>query len=170
MRLALIAALALLLTTAADAQTAPGFINAAASQLAGRTVTVQCQSSEDTLADRYMTPRVYAYVLYYETDGVVGPGDVAQFRGDVCYALVRLHGGRLVHIDQAAEALLILAHESGHLRGMYGESEAECWALPRVGLTARLIAPWLTPSQTARLVRTARGIHRSLAPEYRSGC
>jgi hypothetical protein len=118
--------------TAATAQEA--FLGTVASEIAGRSVSVRCADLGDGAAE--------------EPGGRVGfvgtkPLDYAELRPDVCRRLLVLQRtpsppqtcsygmtdpvcGRWV--DDAAEALTVLAHESYHLHGVRDEAATECYA------------------------------------------
>jgi hypothetical protein len=89
-----------------------------ASLIAGKPVRIRCDESG-------------AYVgAVQHTEGVatVG-GELAYLTPDRCLDLYRLAFEGEVRSSQTARALVVLAHEAWHLRGVQDEGTAECYAL-----------------------------------------
>lgn len=147
-------------------------IDAAASWLAMRDVSVRCLTPEETANDPLIV--FYGAVAYVdgwvELDGRWHPGDNAVFKHGICETLLALLAwdARPYTVSDLAWALLVLAHESGHLRGHeWSGSEAltECWAIRHVGY----VAAWFGVSDPAArrlIVALAVAHHRSLPIEY----
>jgi hypothetical protein len=87
-----------------------------AAEIAGHRVTVSCDS------------RHVGYVQGDDGLAQVG-GRQAWLTTDICLALVRLRDGKLdPQGETASHAVVVLAHESWHLRGVASESLANCFA------------------------------------------
>lgn len=144
---------------AAAVFTSPPRLNETASWLAQRDVTVQCLTPQETSVDPVIG--VYGADAYVEgqrdRNGVWRPFDETVFAYGHCENLLAVVAGDLTGRDasKVAYSILVLTHESGHLRGHdWSEDEAktENWALRhfvpvavRLGLSeyqARLLLPW----------------------------
>jgi hypothetical protein len=99
-----------------------------ASLIAGKEVRIRCDES-----GQYVGAVQHA-------DGVatVG-GDLAYLTPERCHDLYRLAFEEEVTSSQTARAIVVLAHEAWHLRGVREEGTTECYALQSgVGLGVRL--------------------------------
>ena len=98
-----------------------------AAGIAGHRVTVSCD-------DRHV-----GYVQGDDGLAQVG-GRQAWLTTDICLALVRLRDGKLdPQSESASHAVVVLAHESWHLRGVASESLANCFAYQSgVGVAEKL--------------------------------
>lgn len=93
--------------------------SAAASAIAGKPVVVRCDT--DYLATGHT----------HDASGVaIVGGTRALLEPDVCHALLRLAAdGKVLSRERTSRALVVLAHEAWHLRGVRNESTTECYAL-----------------------------------------
>jgi hypothetical protein len=108
-----------------------------ASRIAGKEVRIRCDES-----GQYVGAVQHA-------DGVatVG-GDLAYLTPERCQDLYRLAFEGEVRASQTARAIVVLAHEAWHLRGIREEGTAECYAIQSgVGLGVRLGLPEDTARQ-----------------------
>ena len=117
---------------------------AVASEIAGRDVAVRCQGLIQYLVDVGWT----AGEVHAEASG--RPVDETRLDREVCADIERYPDERTkasfacVHVARpcgteaasVAYSLKVLAHESWHLRGVWSEAQAECYALQ----TTRLVA------------------------------
>ncbi len=116
---------------------------AAASQVAGRTVEVQCPGQ---LRRRFMTEIHDGEVQF--VDG--RPADETKVTGRVCDGLARLlDRGVLLDLDclqldacskddtAVAYAVSVLTHEAVHMRGVIDEAATECEAVKRSAAVAQ---------------------------------
>lgn len=118
-------------------------IDSTASWLALRKVSVHCLTPEEDRSDYAMViwgadAYVEGTIDYY---GRWHPGDFTVFNYGICETLIALSEGRAgqYSLPNLSLALLVLTHESGHLRGhRWSESEAETqrWALRHVVYTS----------------------------------
>lgn len=130
--------LALLAGTARASATYPE-LDAVASWLAMRPVEVRCLTQEESDAD--MNIVVWGASAYVEV--IEGkPADYTVFSYGLCERLLSVLSnswqGRYT-LSSLGWAVLVIAHESGHLRGhgWWGsESRTNCWALRHVRYTA----------------------------------
>lgn len=131
-RLLLFAVLATLLAAPASAAPAPdnATLDAAASWVAGHPVTVSCELDWPTFlseAQAHGLTGVGGFTTYLQ-DG----STVVYVAPDVCEQLLALDARKDVGTFFAADALLTLAHESVHQRGVADEGVADCTALSLV--------------------------------------
>jgi hypothetical protein len=167
---------------AATQRTAAGV----ASQLAGRPVTIRCQSFwADLLSINSHTGEVH-----FDANGQ--PADSAWLTRATCRNLHRFitsHGADLeclktftwtgfdwnaphdACIEKAApvgQAVITLAHESAHLRGIGSESDAQCLAERTATLAVTLLGG--DPATGPLLERLARAWNPSMSTEYQGPC
>ena len=116
-----------------------------AAQLAGRHVSVHCQTTTGELLD---AGSELGYVPY-GADGRLLPETVLKHQQ--CRDLAAY--GRDLDDPTAAEvvAVHVLTHESMHMRGESSESVAECEAMQRDAMTAELLGA--SPAAAQRLAR-----------------
>ena len=177
-------AASLLLAVAATfaASTASAFrqvptLDGAASWLAMRRVSVHCMTVAETANDPiFAFTGALAYVPgYRDRFQRWHPYDFAVFEHGQCEALESLMADDGEYgPDLIALALLILTHESGHLRGhrwSADEAKTECWAIRHVGYVAHRLGV-TDPAYRRLLVSWAVWYHRyELAPIYHQpGC
>ena len=141
-------------------------LDSLASWLAGRPVGVVCRDRDRdaNLVSAY-TPGAF------DRRGRWHPGSEIVMERTYCEALLDLirHDTRRWYVDTLAQAILLLAHETGHLRGWLDESLAQRWGLRNV---AR-VAEHLGYSHDAALLLLADAVEwqRDHAPKnYRAGC
>jgi hypothetical protein len=157
-----------------------------ASQLAGRPVSIRCQSFwADLLSINSHTGEVQ-----FDANGK--PADDAWLTRATCGHLHRFissHGADLeclktenwtgfdwtaphdACIEKAAtigEAVITLAHESAHLRAIGSESDAQCFAERAATSTVTLLGG--DPSTGPLLERLARAWNPSMPSEYQGPC
>lgn len=143
-------------------------INTVASWLAQRPVTVRCLNEREADSDPAIVFGAAAYVPGVEdTRGRWRPDDYAVFSPGLCEAILSLYGGQPVPFRSLAWAVLVLAHESGHLRGhrwAADESLTERWALRHYRYVALRLG--MTQEQARRALAIAIRHHRALPDEY----
>lgn len=148
---AVVLALALVGTASAANDPSPA-LDAAASAVAGKPVTVWCETDwsawSNLTSQAGYTPDGAEAFTYFDTPVVyASPG--------VC---ATLHLIRKALPFTAADALLALAHEATHQSGVVDEGETDCAALRQVAATAvRLGVPARVTTYTTKLVR--RRVH-----------
>jgi len=114
-----------------------------ASSLAGKRVEVRCWSQADWIRLLREEKAYTKHRIDEDTLGFAGiAGRRANLAPDVCDALVDLtyHEARPssdVARFQLAAAVVTLAHEPQHSRGVAVEAQAECYALQSAATTAR---------------------------------
>lgn len=122
----------------------PG-INGVASKLAGRSVEVRCFTEEETLADQVLAWGASGYVEgLYDASGRWWPSTYAVLAYGVCETIFDVVAwdlrGRT--LDDASWAILVLVHESGHLKAAKwsgNESKTQCWALQHYKATMQML-------------------------------
>jgi hypothetical protein len=121
-------------------------LSAVASQLVGFPVTVDCQSRGQEMID---LGHELGWVAY---DGSGRPQPHALIKRRPCSALRAYVGSDKdsPSRDQVV-AVHVLGHEARHMAGQTVEAEAECAAVQRDALTARLLGA--TPEQAGALAR-----------------
>lgn len=120
-------------------------LGAIASELAGRKVSVECPG----FLARLVAIGGDAGSVEFDRSG--RPVDHTELDGRTCAKLQALaddHGARLLEPD-TAQALVTLAHESFHLRGILSEAQTQCYAVQTVELAARRFG---VPPNRARAV------------------
>ncbi len=141
-------------------------LDALASWLAGRPARVVCRdrSRDPNLVSAY-TPGTF------DRRGHWHPGSSIVMDSTYCEALLDLirHDTRRWYVDTLAQALLLLAHETGHLRGWLDESRAQRWGLWNVARAAEHIG--YTRDAALLLLADAAQWQSLHAPDgYRRGC
>jgi hypothetical protein len=159
-------------------------LGAVASQLAGRPVSVRCQSFWANLLS------INGHTGEVQFDAAGRPADSTWLTRGTCGRLHRFvssHGSDLeclktedwsgfqwagphdACVDRAApigEAVITLAHESMHLRGIGSESEAQCGAERLATQTVELLGG--DPATGPLLERLARAWNPSMPTEYQA--
>lgn len=133
-----------------------------ASQLAGRAVTVDCQSTTGALVD---TGVELGYVPF---DAAGRPLPRTTLKRDPCARLrAYADGGQdRPGLDEVV-AVHVVTHEAMHMRGEPSEAASECQAVQRDAQTARLLGA--TPSQAAALSRRYwEEVYPLMPADYRS--
>ena len=148
-----------------------------ASSLAGRDVSIHCQSFWAELVD--ISGRSGS--VFFDHTGA--PGDEASLSRGTCKSLTRLADGDarddLACVEAAAflgacgrdadhlvHAVVTLAHESIHLRGEKDEAATQCYAVQLTARTAQLLGA--VPAQAAAIGRYALARQRYMPPSYQS--
>lgn len=116
-----------------------------ATKLAMRPVEYRCLSYQESLADSMI--QFWGAAAYVEWDFTEnengewkwGPKDYAVASFDSCQPLLQYLQGKVVAPSRLAWAVLVLTHESGHLRGMEDEAWTECWAIRHVRYVAQFL-------------------------------
>ena len=110
-------------------------------------------------------------------DGVatVG-GDLAYLTPERCHDLYRLAFENEVTSSQTARALVVLAHEAWHLRGVRDEGATECYALQsgvalgqRLGLSEGTARTLMSQQLAENAARSGAGAEYLVPPECRDG-
>jgi hypothetical protein len=132
-----------------------------AAEIAGHRVTVSCDNGR------------VGYVQGDDGLAQVG-GRQAWLTTDICLALVRLRDGKLdPQGESASRAVVVLAHESWHLRGVESESLANCFAYQSgVGVAQKLgVSPPTAEAMMRRQLARNRAVYGG-DPAYLvpSGC
>jgi hypothetical protein len=148
-----------------------------ASGLAGRDVSIHCQSFWGELVD--ISGRSGS--VSFDHDGA--PLDEASLSRGTCKWLVRVAGGdaradlacveAAVYVgacgrdaDHLVHAVVTLAHEAMHLRGETNEAAAQCYAVQLAARTAQLLG--VAPAQAAAIGRYALARQRYMPADYQS--
>lgn len=174
MRRLLLAALAsLLLAAPAAAYSTHPELDATASWLAQRPVTVRCLTAAEAEAD--MAIQLFGAAAYVEITPDGGPENYTVFDHGLCEKLLAVKDdswrGRY-SLSAIAWAVLVLTHESGHLRGWAwwtSEARTNCWALRH----ARYVALRLGASDDLSYGIRSWAVYwyRKQPPDYRlAGC
>jgi hypothetical protein len=109
-------------------------LSAVAARLVGAPVTVRCQSFGQELVD---LGSELGYVRY---DAAGVPGHHTLIKHGPCKALNDYRrSGKQHPTDDEVVAVHVLTHESMHMRGLTVEAAAECAAVQRDELTAKLL-------------------------------
>ncbi len=130
--------------------------------LAGAPVTVHCQTTTGSLVD---TGAELGFVRG-TADG--GLEHATTLKRDPCRALASYIGGDHEHPSRdEVVSVHVLTHESMHMRGERSETAAECEAMQRDALTARLLGASPT---AARALATAywAGVYPFMPDDYRT--
>lgn len=145
-----------------------------ASWLAQRPVQVHCLTQKETDNDEIIVFwGADAYVLGMKDDkGVWRPFDWTVFRHGLCEILLKLEAGQAADVptEELAWAILVITHESGHLRGWgwsANEAKTQCWAMRHF----RYVAQRFGVVDTAPLVAAALELHSRMPLNYQlSSC
>lgn len=165
--------LALSLSARAQASWSDKRIDGIASWLAGRPVSVNCLTLEESKSDFTIRMGAAAYVDgWFDAKNRWHPYDAAVFDHGICERLRDVLDGDASRWSgrSLAWAVLVLTHESGHLmdrRWSRDEAKTECWAVQhvqavgrRLGITALPLLQYLVNEQ-----------HRMLREQYQlPGC
>jgi hypothetical protein len=150
---------------------------AVASELAGRDVSIHCQSFWGELIDI----SGQSGSVWFDHEGA--PQDVADLNRETCKSLARLAAGDadsdLACVEAALQvgscgrdgdvlvhAVVTLAHESIHLRGERDEAATQCYAVQLTARTAQLLG--VLPAQAAAVGRYALARQSNMPAAYQS--
>jgi hypothetical protein len=145
-----------------------------ASAIAGHRVKVHCPGP----IRRHAFYEITEGRVRFSADGV--PDPETNLSGDACAGLRRvLDRGAGLNLEclywrcsqadtQAAMGLIVLTHESVHMRGVIDEGLTECEAERRVATTA--VALGLTPQSAQSVAHWARTDYAELLPEQYRLC
>lgn len=120
---------------AAAANRPNSIFDLAASEVAGKPVSVWCENSWVAWIQMRQ-----AAGLSPEGTGFTraGGAPIVYLSPEICFSLYSLLARESIGTYHAARALLVLAHEAVHQRGIVNEGEADCTALPLLpGLAVR---------------------------------
>jgi hypothetical protein len=134
-----------------------------ASEIAGRSVHVNCPGILERLADMNPNPGT----VFFDDEG--RPADFTDLDEKTCSTLDRFAEGKTGPRDEddVARALHVLAHESSHLAGVRNEAAADCYGLQRTAVAAEGLGA--DPAEAERLARIALAERAITAPpDYRS--
>lgn len=164
MKLALVLLVPLLLLTAwqyAKREENENRLALVASALAERDVEVSCPGFWTRLVE--ITPN--AGWVDFDEHGL--PADRTSLSADTCSNLERVWRGKDARSRDATWAILTLAHESWHLRGVKNEARTQCYAIQSVYAVARGLG---VDDREARLVaaRAALDHARQSPGDYKS--
>lgn len=171
---AAIAAACLLFAGTAQSFASYKVVNDLATWIAGRDVEVHCLTPQEAANDPAILFGATAYVDGLEDHkGVWHPGDYTVFNTGICEILVDLATeASFDTIEDQAWAVLVITHESGHLKGHWWagyENLTETWALRHVRYTAWRLG--VDEPHATDILREAIRHHNSLPEEYRApGC
>jgi hypothetical protein len=130
---------------------------AIASEIAGRTVDVNCPGLLARIADA----SAHAGTVFFDERG--RPADFTDLDDQTCSELDRFAEGKTDsgEDDKVARALHVLAHESSHLAGIRDEAAADCYGLQRTAFVAESLGA--DPEKAAARPPRARraGDHRA---------
>ncbi len=137
-------------------------LSEAASQLVGSPVSVHCLSFGQT----WVHAGSELGFVRWGADGVPEPRAVLSYEACAHLRDFAGLGGRTPDTDEII-AVHVLAHEAMHMAGRTVESEAECAAVQRDALTARLLG---ASDAISRLVavRYWRDVYPRMTDDYRS--
>lgn len=162
----------LLLATPAGGYEKYAPLNGLASWLAGRSVSVHCLTSDESVSDVGIIQGATAYVDgWLDDEGEWHPKDHTVFAYGVCESLMALKNRDAAEysVSELGWALLVLTHESGHLRGYWWsgyEDLTEVWALRHVRYAAWRLG-FKEPESTMLLAEAVKH-HNTLPEDYRS--
>jgi hypothetical protein len=171
--LAVVGLSALALAPSTSAWSSYPTLDATASWLAQRPVTVRCLTKQESLLDPWISG--WGAEAYVEITERGGPEDYAVFAYPWCKVLNAVRVGQAEAWTgwHVVVAILILTHESGHLRGAAGwkdEALVNCWAVRRAAAVA-VLRFGLPTSAIPAINSIASGIYLGQPPEYqRPGC
>ena len=137
----------------------------AASDIAGKPVSVRCDESRDYVGA----------VQHADGVAVVG-GELAILTPEICDELYRVAFAGETTGSRTGRALAVLAHEAWHLRGVRDEGAAECYALQsgvelgeRFGLSADTARRLMRQQLTENALRGVDSLEYRVPPECRDG-
>lgn len=134
--------------------------------LAGKPITVYCPATQADWSN-YVTSRGGPVGALGHTP-VVG-GSETYLSYSVCQALVKRESGKSMTLAALAQPILLLTHETEHMRGIEGEHDADCAALAVLPQTARAFGI-RNAKKIKRLVALARAIHAGQTLPYGGPC
>lgn len=147
-----------------------------ASWLAMRPVEIRCLTKEESEQDSYIAAYgAAAYVLGEEDERGWHPVNYAVFSYGHCEPLLAYLSGDASAwtLDDVAWAILVLTHESGHLRGhrwSASEAQTQCWAMRHYRYVAQRLGV-TDPAILSLMVRRALYWHSRMPTEYQlRGC
>ena len=130
--------------------------------LTGAPVTVHCQTTTGSLVDT----GVELGFVRGTPDG--GLERATTIKRDPCRDLARYAGGDHEHPSRSeVVAVHVLTHESMHMRGERDEATAECEAMQRDALTARLLGASFAAARSLAVAYWA-GVYPFMPEEYRT--
>lgn len=130
--------------------------SAEASAIAGKPVTVRCDESG----------RRVGVIQHADGAAVVG-GELAFLTPERCLDLYRLAFKGEIRGSRTGRAIVVLAHEAWHLRGVRDEGRTECNALRSgVELGRRLGLSSATARELMRQQRAENPLYAAESPEY----
>lgn len=121
-------------------------LSAVATQLVGKPVSVHCQ----TFGESFVDAGAEAGYVVFNAEGIPEPKTL--IKRDTCNKLRAFSSssGAAAPTDQVA-AVHVLTHEAMHMRGEISEPAAECEAMQRNAVTARLLGA--EPQAAVQLAR-----------------
>jgi hypothetical protein len=137
-------------------------LEAAAGELAGRDVEVECQ----TLGGAFVDAGAELGYVPFGADGEPEPQTLLKY--EPCRDLMAyLRSDKRSPSPQQVVAVHVLSHEAMHMSGLRDEARTECAAVQRDARTARLLGA--TPAAAAALARAYwRGTYPRMPEGYRS--
>jgi len=135
----------------------------AASEIAGRPVSVHCPG----LLERLVDVSSNAGTVFFDDKGQ--PANFTDLDEETCSTLDRFAEGKTGPQDgtKVARALHVLAHESSHLAGVRDEAAADCFGLQRTAVVAEALGA--DPAEGEHFARIALSERSVTAPsDYRS--
>lgn len=145
-------------------------IDATASWLAMRPVSIHCLTQEESDEDPTISRGGAAYVIGDTDSNGWHPGDYSVFMYGLCEPLIALQAGDLSSYSASdlAWSILVLTHESGHLRGWRwsgSEARTECWAIRHVRYVAQRLGV-TDPALLRLIVGYALSYHNAMGYDY----
>jgi hypothetical protein len=136
-------------------------LSSAASRLVGTNVRVHCQSLGESFVD---AGGELGYVRF-DAEGI--PEHATTVKASQCSLLSQwLSNGERSASPEQVVAVHVITHESMHMTGTVSESRAECSAVQRDSMTARLLGA--TPREALSLARRYYTlIYPNMPDEYR---
>jgi hypothetical protein len=136
-----------------------------ASRIAAKPVTVECDESGDHVG-----------VVQHADGAAQLGGDVAYMAPERCFDLYRLAFEDEVRSSRTGRAIVVLAHEAWHLKGVGDEGTTECYALQsgvelgqRLGLTASTAVQLMREQLTENQSRGLSSVEYVVPPDCRDG-
>ncbi|MBA2724816.1 MAG: hypothetical protein H0U53_02400 [Actinobacteria bacterium] len=168
--LVVIAHVALLLSTQADARNRPNAgLNEIASAVADRNIQVWCEDSN--AGWKNLTP--WNADPKFSVFGFFDPSKASRvfLAPAICLPLHKAltHGYLKVDVARFSFAILTLIHEAVHASGVKSEAKANCAALYLMPAVLKAVFNMPTNHKTT-VMKAARIIESDLPVEYRSGC
>ena len=139
-----------------------------------RPVTVRCLTQQESDEDWVILYGAAAYVEgTFNAKGRWVPFDYSVFMYGICETIEAYQLGEPVLLKEFAWAVLVLTHESGHLRGWKwasDEARTECWAIRHTRYVAQHLG-MTDPAALSAVMTEALRLHNEMGWNYHlAGC